>query len=1293
MAWWQQQQEEPAALDVQPRKRRRLRRLLALGLLMVAVWFGPQVAALTRLRERPLELLAQRLDGRIASGSATWNWLEPVEYRNIVVHDRDGVAVLAIERATLDASLLTLAREFGLASQPQLGRLRLSGVELVSTIEPGSSRVERLLAPWRAGPAGSVQPELVIEVVDAGATLLDTVHGDAWRVVDLVATGRLAAGSFENWTVAGRAVHIGREPVEADAVAVFQRLRSAAGNEVPASPVQVATAASAVMGREGGFSLSAPETAVQQEPQPLVLAAHRLPLGISELAAVRCGWPTVLDGQADMRLEISFPPQQGIGIRGRVTATDVHLLDASSLQEQFHIERMESPLDCLIVGDAILLRAFSAESPLFTVQASGRLPLSARTGWSWLEGLAEADFTLAGEIDLAAVARGRPGGVQLRPDVRVTDGSLKVAAASRAEDGRRVVEVRLSTDDLEAIQGSQKLRWDQPLTAWMRGSRDPTATDFCLEEARVISPAFEIASASQAGFTEVTWSADLERLVGELGQILDFEGTTLAGMARGNCRLGNPHPDGSAAATVSASIDGFVLELPGQDRWSDDQLHLEATGVGRAFSAELVIDQGHLHLEAGSDTMDLTVTSPMVWSWGGLVVAGMGQAAPPPAAELAIAGSLERWHSRLASLVPAISLGETTISGRCEFSGTVAGVVEGWQITRAGGEFTDVAVRLKDGQLFEEPRVVGSFAGTVFREGRGLEISSAEVLTATLSVRSGGFSLLKEAGLSIAGRRLPRLRGVGQWQADVGRIEKWLTNPLAAASWPASGRVWGAFEVTETPAGINVRLSATGNDLALASVPASSALGIGAVMPPSEVWREPRATLALEVTRPAGDPSADVTIDAVTLESSTASFTASGSLSDLEDRGFLELRGTASYDWDALSRLAMPWTGGRIRLAGSGGRPFAIRGPLGGFAEPVEEPPQLATVQPPTEALPESRPVAPLSQSNNWLAAARGLDESRLTPVGTPRQVSLASSTPPKVTADWLRSVSLETTLAWQAADLFGLPLQAGDMPVRLLDGQLAFGPFDVAASGGRLQAAPWLRILQGPVELVVPPGRIVERVDISQGVANRWMTWVAPLLGQATQIAGRISVETAGTRMQLADPFGGQAAGQVLFEGVEVTPGAPAQPLVTLIGRLQGLLDPRFGMGDKVVLMRVREQPVRVWLHNRRIWHEGLVMDMGQLTVRTSGSVAADGTLAMDVEMAFRGDIAGQTPIVATLLRTPLLIPLKGTIDRPQFDASAIDKIFARIAANTANAVIGDGISRGLEAIFGNPPPPAPPQ
>ena len=83
------------------------------------------------------------------------------------------------------------------------------------------------------------------------------------------------------------------------------------------------------------------------------------------------------------------------------------------------------------------------------------------------------------------------------------------------------------------------------------------------------------------------------------------------------------------------------------------------------------------------------------------------------------------------------------------------------------------------------------------------------------------------------------------------------------------------------------------------------------------------------------------------------------------------------------------------------------------------------------------------------------------------------------------------------------------------------------------------------------------------------------------------------------------------------------------------------------------------------------------------------------EVEVALRGDVAGQTPVVAQLLRTPLVIPLKGTVEKPQFDARAIDMTVARIVENTAQAVIGDGIVRGLDALLGGqqpaPPPAAP--
>jgi hypothetical protein len=292
------------------------------------------------------------------------------------------------------------------------------------------------------------------------------------------------------------------------------------------------------------------------------------------------------------------------------------------------------------------------------------------------------------------------------------------------------------------------------------------------------------------------------------------------------------------------------------------------------------------------------------------------------------------------------------------------------------------------------------------------------------------------------------------------------------------------------------------------------------------------------------------------------------------------------------------------------------------------------------------------------------------------------------------RGVAVDTTTAWTAAEIDGFALGAGEMPVRLFEGQLAFGPFDVAAAGGRLRGAPWVR-LAAPTELIVPQGRLAERVSLSGPLCDRWVGWLSPLLGHATHTRGVVTIDVAGGRLPLASPFAGELAAQVVFDEFEVTPAGATQPLVKLLAKLQAVVDPRFAFGDKVVLLRVRPDPITVRLAEGRLWHEGLVMDSGQLVVRSRGSVAADGTLAMVVEVALRGDIAGQTPVVAQLLRTPLAIPLKGTVQRPQFDAQAIDVLLGRIVENTAQAVIQDGVVRGLESletIFGNPPP-APPQ
>ena len=225
-----------------------------------------------------------------------------------------------------------------------------------------------------------------------------------------------------------------------------------------------------------------------------------------------------------------------------------------------------------------------------------------------------------------------------------------------------------------------------------------------------------------------------------------------------------------------------------------------------------------------------------------------------------------------------------------------------------------------------------------------------------------------------------------------------------------------------------------------------------------------------------------------------------------------------------------------------------------------------------------------------------------------------------------------------------------------------------------------------------MPPGRVVERVALSGNLCGRVVAAISPLLAGATKTSGLVSVDLAGARVPLGDPRAGEAAGQVLFEQFEVQPSGAMQPLMNLLVRLQSVIDPRFALGDKAVLLRVRPEPIRVRLAERRIWHEGLVMDSGPLAISSRGSVGEDGSLAAVVEVAFRGEAAGQTPVVAQLLRTPIVIPLKGTLARPQFDAGAIDVVVKRIVENTARAVFDDGIGRGLEAVFGSPPP-APPQ
>ena len=1301
-----------------PRRRLGVFSLAFLAVLAAAAWFAPAVLVHTSLRDRPLEAALAGINGRVMSGSATWNWVSGIEYRDVMVVDPAGRPAVIVASLVIEKGIL------GLVIDPRnLGTVRLSGVEAVVAVRPGGSSLEDILAPWLAGSSAPGGIACDLELVAATVELFDVARTDAWRLTDVIAAGTVRPeGTLAGWTMAGRVQHAGPRPADSGS-----ELGRAAGQRVASPPDQlprldrttIPAAAAAALARDGGWSISAPAAATG-EPRPLAVTAHRLPLGVSSVAATRFGSPRLIDGLADGRLDT---PLEGNGgdAGGRIVVDNLAVCRADTLAEELTLDHCELPFDVAITPEGLIaVRELRAISPVVRVEVSGRLPVPRGDAWRWLEACAAHDCALAAEVDLAAAANSLPGGLAVRPEVRITAGSLHLGAVARGDGADRVLEVRLDSRNVAAVRTvsepdatgesalapigvalpqERPLRWSEPFTAWLKGRKGPAPdAGLRVEEARITSQAAEFSATGTPAALQMQWTIDLGELCGELAEVIDLGGMLLAGRSRGRVdveRAGG----GTTAVRAVASVTGFELMAPGRPAWKDDSIALDAEATGSFAQGRTSIDSARGMLTAAGDSLEATLAGGVVINPAAMLWGDAGTAVPTRSvagssevsADCSIAGDLGRWHRRLAAVMPALATAGLELGGSLEASAAVAtdpaagGDV--WRITRAGGEIEKFAARLGDRQA-SEPRIVVTAAGLVRPATGRIEISSAELLSSSLSLRSGGLSWQPASGGSTVtppaadqfASLLACLRGRVQWQADIGRVEHWVVSAATAQRWPIAGRAWGTLDAAETQTGLNLLVEMTGSQVVVAERPT----GAGGDPPPRPVWNEPQATLTLEVTRPfAREAGGGITladrliVERLALESSTVAVAARGSVEDVSRQRKAAIEGTVSYDWDQLSRLLTPWTGGRIRVAGSGGRPFTFRGPLtmtavgGGVG---------------TNPAPVTAGTLPLPDS--WLAATRGSEAQDATAaVRVPARPTSTS----RGLIETLRAVSFDTSTAWTAADLDGFSVSAGDLAVRLVEGQLALGPFDVAASGGRIRGAPWVKLAPYPGELVVPPGRIVDRVTLTGDFCQRFIGWVSPVLAGAANASGTVSIDLAGARVPLGHPFAGEAGGQIVFEQLEIKPSGGMQPLVNLLAKLQAVVDPRFAVGDQAVLMRVRPEPVRVQLVDGRIWHDGLVIDAGQFTVRSQGSVGQDGSLTAVVEVALRGDVAGEMPVIAQLMRTPITIPLKGTLSRPQFDAGALDVAFRRIVENTAQAVFDDGLGRGIEALFGKPPAPPP--
>jgi hypothetical protein len=235
-----------------------------------------------------------------------------------------------------------------------------------------------------------------------------------------------------------------------------------------------------------------------------------------------------------------------------------------------------------------------------------------------------------------------------------------------------------------------------------------------------------------------------------------------------------------------------------------------------------------------------------------------------------------------------------------------------------------------------------------------------------------------------------------------------------------------------------------------------------------------------------------------------------------------------------------------------------------------------------------------------------------------------------------------------------------------------------------RLALAP---VPEGWSEWTIEPVRLLADARMDPPVAWGVLSYIAPVLADATRTSGRFSLELDGARLPVGDPAGGTLSGTLAMHEVVVGPG----PMVTnLFQSLPGNLPP------PPSIRVADESHVRFALAERRVRHEGLEFGVPlpgpgrRLDVRSSGSVGLDDkSLDVKLVLPIPADLRQDRPLLAALAGKTISVGVAGKLGEPEvvFDGS-IGQVAGDVARELIERARGGAVPPG-PAGSGQPAPP----
>ena len=1217
-----------------PKKRRGGRWGLKLGgalvVLGVIAWFLPALVANTSLRQQIVTFVAPQLRGSATIGGASLGWLSPVELRDVQLRDAAGAPVLSAPVVTTSRALWQLA-----LGSHDLGTMRIERPELNLVMRRGGSNLEDVLKTLLETPSKGPPRSVVVELVDGRILMAEALdHELRDKQIALPVTPDLRSAAP---AIPATPAHVASRAVPAGTIDKLNaKLTLAPGQPEPLSATLdcLVTPPNALAGKPLQANLT-----LKPGTNPAQLSADQgaavLKLAAVDLSALaplmtRFAVPLQLAGGATTDLNFDWSQdERGPKLALHGTATVERLAVTSSRYlgpETLRLEQVRIKPDVTYAAGRIDLKSTRADCDVGFLEASGAIDTAQWSAGQDAEksvaNLAASDFKLQGEVDCAALAQRLPGLVHLKADTRIEGGRLTVALKSGGEAGKRRLEGSLKATNLVATAAGKRIEYPQPIQ--IDGSLDaPTGGPWI---ARMHCKSDYLTAEGEGSLLDavVSIDADLDRLTTDVGQLIDLGQIRAAGRVVAGFEIRRKRPAAGAVAGPTAVTGDGHIQLEG--------FQLQAPGL-RPWQEQRLTSSIKLRGTVdGANLTRLDEADLRVDSGADHLVATLAK--PIDKSTLAslwplkasLEGDLAAWLVRVQPWLP-LEGWQLAGAARCTAEGTVSTTrcdIQQAHLQLQGFKAASATV------VIDEPRVELEAALEWDAAAKRVAVPTMTLATSSVSLRADKILWQLDPNARHAGGQVA-LRG------DLARLSRWFEVPGKTPSLRLSGTLLGRVELSETGGALKAEATAEAENF-VAYTPATAPLRTAgpatvpatAVNPWQPVWSESKIGIAGGVTyRGTAD---QLELDRFTINSDVLRLAnLRGSIKEVTGRQQVQLSGELHYDLAKITPLLAPYVGQGVRLVGQGQREFSLTGPLSG--------PEGTTAI-----------VSPDLQGN--------------------------------------------AGVGFQQAEVYGLITGAGELKADLKKQVVQFAPLKLTINKGHFTASPRIELMSSPL-LVHDPGRVVDQLDLTPALCQTWLKYVAPLLADATRADGKFSLDLSQCRVPLSDTTKSDVAGTLTIHAARVRPGPVAEPIVAIarqieaivqkkpLGAVGGLLGAGPGAPGSEVQLNIQTQNIQFAVRNGRVIHSPLKFVVGNVEIRTHGSVGFDQTLDLIAEVPILPQWVEKQPALKSLANQTIQIPIRGTLARPALDQRAVESLTRQVGTAAVGSALEGALQKGLDGLL----------